>query len=94
MKDASRVSEAFLKMADYLEKHGWQRGTYGADGGPRCLIGALYSVVVEGSPWTRGNVERQLGERLGVSLELLEEWNDEQTDGPAVVAKLREIAKE
>lgn len=35
-----RVNEIRLKAADLLEKHGWVQGTWGRDGGPRCMLGA------------------------------------------------------
>lgn len=37
--------EVLLAAADYLEANGWQQGSAGEDGGPRCALGAMLSVL-------------------------------------------------
>lgn len=43
-KDGLSVADALDAAADYLTVFGWQRGSRGVDGGPRCARGALNSV--------------------------------------------------
>ena len=40
-----KTSEALYAAADYIRKHGWQKYDMGCDGGPRCIVGALYSAT-------------------------------------------------
>ena len=40
-----KTSTALYKAADYIRAHGWKRGSYGAPSGPRCMAGAILSVV-------------------------------------------------
>lgn len=94
-----------LAAANYLETYGWQRSSYGLDGGPRCVVGALRSVTGYDYEYHHNWPNESavlavqttaaisfLRKRLGV-LSVLE-WNDSQPDCAAVVAKLREVAAE
>ncbi|WIC88934.1 hypothetical protein SEA_SHAGRAT_66 [Rhodococcus phage Shagrat] len=35
------ASELLRRGADYIDEHGWQRGTWGYPGGPCCAIGSM-----------------------------------------------------
>jgi len=40
------TAEQILRAAaKYIRRHGWRQEEYGADGGPRCMAGAVRSVV-------------------------------------------------
>lgn len=39
-----QTADDLLAVAQYLLDHGWLQRDYGNDGGPRCIIGAFWSV--------------------------------------------------
>lgn len=76
MQSPSEVARILTDAADYLEVNGWVQGTYGDDGGPRCIMGAIASVEkraiqydIEGRCVATGT----LGNYLGM---IPHEWND------------------
>jgi hypothetical protein len=41
----AKTAEQVLRgAADYIREHGWLRGRQGQDGGPRCMVGAMWSI--------------------------------------------------
>lgn len=61
-----------VRAKAYLIDHGWQRGYYGANGGPRCLVGAMWSVS-GGSDLVPQDAYFALYDAIGAAPE---EWND------------------
>ncbi len=41
------TSETLRAAAQYIREHGWRRQWYGRHGGPRCMLGALWSANPE-----------------------------------------------
>lgn len=39
------LADVYEKAAEYLEEYGWTQRTLGNDGGPRCMMGGIYSVT-------------------------------------------------
>jgi hypothetical protein len=68
--------KVLLDAADYIDVHGWCRGGYGDDGGPRCILGAIRSVVPAHSVFTRGvalAAVNVFAARFGFAVS---DWND------------------
>jgi hypothetical protein len=67
----AKTAEQVLRgAADYLREHGWRRRQYGCDGGPRCMMGAL---------WSAGGdflAIEEIGVLMGVAGGRITEFND------------------
>jgi hypothetical protein len=79
------VDTVLQQAADYLELHGWCRGSLGRRGGPNCVVGALFEIAQ--TPMVRAAAER-LASEIGTSN--VAWWNDQRGRSQAeVIAALR-----
>ncbi len=90
IQQLSPEHKALWDAADYIEKHGKSVGDYGEDGGPRCVIGAIWSVNGNDSRRPRQSLQLRLGIPGDGGLGI-EEWSD-STDTETVIKTLREVA--
>jgi hypothetical protein len=83
------VDTVLQQAADYLEQHGWIQGGHGNHGGPRCVEGAILSVL--GNHLYVSTAEAVHRLRLEVHTPLpLVRWNDQRGRSQAeVIAALR-----
>ena len=50
-KSAISAAEVLDAAADYIQTYGLSKGLVGADGGPRCIMGAIRSVINYEGGW-------------------------------------------
>ena len=87
--------EVCSKAADYIEQHGWTRGTY-EQRGRVCLLGALDAVSPPyehlGPAFESDNLKARNQLRQYLKVNKLHKWNDAQKSRTPVLKALRAVA--
>jgi hypothetical protein len=72
---SNSVAADLLRARAYLVEHGWHQGSYGYDGGPHCLLGAIHRAIDdECHDWRFTDACRALGPF--VDQDVIHVWND------------------
>ena len=82
--------EQLLATADYIEEHGWTRGTFEYRG--RCCVHGALNIVAIGE-FTRVPAVKLLSKYLNIDHYRLADWNDACTHRSQVLKALRAAAK-
>lgn len=80
-------TNVFYGVADYLEKYGWIQNDIGEHGGPRCIGGAIISVVGLDNNRALCDAVEAFDTELGGDLVTYN--NADERTAPEVIARLR-----